>query len=68
MFEIDNYVYGFRVPKIESAHLLDFPMVKNDAVAFVDITNDGPMTGFNPNARAFQFWREIEKEVEGAMK
>lgn len=59
---------NFRIPKIESAYLHEFPVVKGDVAAFVDITNDGIVTGLNPNERVFQFWREIEQEVNEEMR
>lgn len=39
----------------------EFQPIQDDQVHFLDVTNEGPKAGVNPNQEANELWTRIEK-------
>lgn len=47
---------------------IDWQPIKNNAINFLDIRNDGLFPAINPNSKSFNFWNEILKEYTDLIK
>lgn len=58
------YVYTFYSdPTHNDDPVAGFYPIQNDKIHFLDITNDGPKPGVNPNEKSYELWANIERQI-----
>lgn len=56
--------WHFSEPSHQNDPVEGFQPIQNDAVHFLDITNEGLIPGLSPNKKANDLWASIDQQIQ----